>query len=109
MTHRLDLRCPYEDCPSGRLSFRSVKRRDDHLKHYHDEEPVKMTEPVQGPGIARVDTEATLVNDSQGKTSFDDLISLPPWDEEPRIILRLVMTPSRSKPWADRLGFQTNC
>lgn len=41
-----------------------------------------MPEFTQPSGIARVDTEATLVNDAGGKGAFDDSVSLPPWDEE---------------------------
>jgi hypothetical protein len=83
--HRLDLRCPYEDCPKGNPSFSSPGRRKAHLKQFHDDEAVKMPEPRQPTGIARVDTEATLVEDANSKDRFLDMISLPPWEEDEEV------------------------
>lgn len=81
-THRLDLRCPYEDCPMENPSFSSPARRKAHLKKFHDDSGVKMPKPREPAGISRVDTQATLVEDSNDKDKFLEMISLPPWDED---------------------------
>lgn len=83
--HRLDLRCPYEDCPMGKLSFSSARRRKAHLKQCHEEEPVRLPAPKQPGGIVRADTEATLVEGHPATAGDDTFVTLPPWSEEPEV------------------------
>jgi hypothetical protein len=64
-----------------------VARLNDHLRQFHEEEPVKPLESSEPPSSARVDTEATLVEADPSTVGVKDVLGnslgLPPLDEEP--------------------------